>query len=130
MLYAAPLRIGNREQYAGVVALFQDACGGSHRQDAGLLDVVYHLHRLTDPSVCYPLYPCGFHVRLPRKSSACIQFIRHANLRRCSSPRLTEDAKVDNEWGPWDRRHSEAVERRTQERVLYWSEMEADLTAK
>ena len=66
MLHAAPLRIGNREQYARVVALFQDAGGGSHRQDAGLLDVVHHLHRLTDPPVRYALYPCGFYVRLPR----------------------------------------------------------------
>ena len=66
MLRAAPLRIGDREQYAGVVALFQDAGGGSHRRDAGLLDVVRHLHRLTDPPVRYVLYFCGFYVRLPR----------------------------------------------------------------
>jgi hypothetical protein len=66
MLHAAPLRIGNREQYARVVALFQDAGGGSHRQETGLLDVVHHLHRLTDPPVRYALYPCGFYVRLPR----------------------------------------------------------------
>jgi hypothetical protein len=31
-----------------------------------LLDVVHHLHRLTDSPVRYALYPCGFHVRLPR----------------------------------------------------------------
>jgi hypothetical protein len=94
-----------------------------------LLNVVHHLHGFAHPSVRYPLYPCGFHVRLPRWLSACIQFIRHANLRRCSSPRSTDGAKVDNEWAPWARRYSEDVERRTQERVLYWSEMEADPTA-
>jgi hypothetical protein len=66
MLHAAPLRIGNREEYAGVVALFQEAGGGSHRQETGLLDVVHHLHRLTDSPVRYALYPCGFYVRLPR----------------------------------------------------------------
>jgi hypothetical protein len=56
MLHAAPLRIGNREEYARVVALFQDAGGGSHRQYAALLDVVYHLHRLTDPKSAVPLW--------------------------------------------------------------------------
>ena len=66
MLHTAPLRIGDREQYARVVALFQDAYGESHRQETGLLNVVRHLHRLTDPPVRYVLYFCGFYVRLPR----------------------------------------------------------------
>ena len=66
MLRAAPLRIGDREEYARVVALFQDAGGRSHRQETALLDVVHHLHRLTDPPVRYVLYFCGFYVRLPR----------------------------------------------------------------
>jgi hypothetical protein len=49
MFHAASLRIGNREEYARVVALFKDAGGRSHRQHAGLLDVVYHLHRFAPP---------------------------------------------------------------------------------
>ena len=129
MLHAAPLRIGDREEYARVVALFQDAGGGSHRQDAGLLDVVYHLHRLTDPPVRYALYPCGFYVRLPRQLPACIQPIRHGNLRHRSSPHPTDNARVDNQWASWDSHRSATVERKTKERVLYCSEMEADPTA-
>ena len=56
MLHAASFRIGDREEYPRVVALFQDAGGGSHRQYAALLDVVYHLHRLTDPKSAVPLW--------------------------------------------------------------------------
>ena len=37
MLHAAPLRIGNREEHTRVVAFFQYASGGSHRQDRGIL---------------------------------------------------------------------------------------------
>ena len=66
MLHAAPLRIGDREEYARVVALFQDAGGGSHRQDAGLLDVMYHLNGFAPPSVRKLPWPSGFHIRLPR----------------------------------------------------------------
>jgi hypothetical protein len=62
MFHAASLRIGNREEHPQVVALFQDAGGRSHRQRAGLLDVVYHLHRFALPSVWYPLYPRRLHV--------------------------------------------------------------------
>jgi hypothetical protein len=62
MFHAASLRIGNREEYPQVVVLFKDAGGRSHRQHAGLLDVVYHLHRFAPPSVRYPLYPRRLHV--------------------------------------------------------------------
>ena len=62
MFHAASLRIGNREEHPQVIALFKDAGGRSHRQHAGLLDVVYHLHGFAPPSVWYPLYPRRLHV--------------------------------------------------------------------
>jgi hypothetical protein len=74
MLHAAPLGVGNQEKNARVVAFFQYPGGGSHRQDATLLDVVYNLHGFAHPPVRNPLYPFVLHVRPPRQLPARTQF--------------------------------------------------------
>ena len=88
MLHAAPLGVGDREEYARVVGFFHDAGGGSHRQDTVPLDLVYHLHRLASPSIRYPLYSRRLHcaslaIRQPAHSLPSEP--SPATVRRCVS---------------------------------------------
>src|SRR5215212_1879227 len=100
MLYAAPLGIGNREEYARVVGFFDDTGGGPYRQPTTLLDLVYHLHRFAPPSVRYPLYPRRLHVAslairrlaysLPSEPIPAVvrRWTRQSNPCSCRSSRL------------------------------------------
>jgi hypothetical protein len=89
VLHAAPLGVGDREEYARLVGFFDDAGGRSYRQNIVPLDLVYHLHRFSAPSVRYPLHSRRFHAvslaigqLAPSLPSEPIRAI----VRRCARP--------------------------------------------
>ena len=124
MLHAAPLGVGNREEHARVVGFLDDASSGSYRQTALLLNLVYHFHRLTTPSVRYPLHSRRLHCAslairqlapsLPSKPTPAVAIL----------PSPETIPLMDRGRAPWASTRPEAERRRGRCELLYDLEAE------
>jgi len=123
VLYAAPLGIGNREEYARLVGFFDHACGGPYRQTTSLLNLVDHLHRFSAPSVQYPLCSRRLHA-----ASLAIRQLAHS-LPSKPIPAVVRGRALRIMWGvderaSWPPKRSEAEQRRRDTALLYDLEIE------